>query len=100
MTHGEWVTDRAPTYEEVKDNELAYVTVRIDALGKVRIERDQFSGFIIRCRFGREWTYAHTLVAWYAPPLPWDEEREIEEAAQVVAAMRDDAKARKMIGKS
>jgi hypothetical protein len=93
---GEWVTDRAPTYDEVKDHELAYVTVCIDALGKVRVERSQFSGFVIRCRFGCEWTYAHTLVAWYSPPLAWDEQREIEEAAEIIAAMRsgDDAKLR------
>jgi hypothetical protein len=54
----------------------------------------------VRTHLGYQFRYAQRMLAWYAPPQAWDEQREIEEAAQVVAAMRDDAKARNMIGKS
>jgi hypothetical protein len=96
----EWVTDRAPTYDEVKDHELAYVTIEQDALGVVSRRVAQMSGFMVRTYLGEQFRYAQTMLAWYSPPQPWDEEAEAKEAAQVVAAMRDDAKARNMIGKS
>jgi hypothetical protein len=97
---GEWVTDRRPTYDEVKDHEIAYVTIEQDALGIVSRRVEQMSGFMVRTHLGYQFRYAQRMLAWYAPPQAWDEQREIEEAAQVVAAMRDDAKARNMIGKS
>jgi hypothetical protein len=92
----EWVTDRAPTYDEVKDHELAYVTIEQDALGVVSRRVAQMSGFMVRTYLGEQFRYAQTMLAWYSPPQPWDEEAEAKESAEIIAAMRsgDDAKLR------
>jgi hypothetical protein len=70
---GEWVTDRAPTYDEVKDHEIAYVTIEQDALGIVSRRVEQMSGFMVRTHLGEQFRYAQTMLAWYSPPQPWDE---------------------------
>lgn len=93
----DWVTDRPPRAGEIKDYETTYVTIQKEALGKVSKFVTQMSGFIIRAYFGGEWRYTETILAWYPVPQPWDEQREAEEAAKVIAAMMHDEKARELI---
>lgn len=95
----EWIHDRPPRNDEMKDNDLTFVTIRKEALGVVSKFVCRMSGFNIKAYFGEEWRFTETIIAWLPKPEPWDEDKEAAEAAAVVAAMRHDAKARDLIQK-
>jgi len=95
----EWIHDRAPREDEIKDNEVTYITVHKDALGVVSRFVTRMSGFKIRCYFGEMYEFTKTIIAWLPMPEPWDEDKEAAEAAKLYAAMvhGDNAKLRECL---
>lgn len=95
-----WVHDRKPTDDELKDYDLTFVTIEKDSLGTVTKFVRRMSGFMIKAYFGGQWQFTETIVAWMPIPNPWDEAKEAEETARLLMAMRsgDDAKLRECLG--
>jgi hypothetical protein len=99
-TMSQWIYDRAPRNDELKDNDLTFVTI----LKETPMRKFKFvcrmSGSNIKAYFGQEWRYSKTILAWLPVPEPWDEDKEAEEAARLLVAMRsgDDAKLRECLG--